>query len=94
MTKAPELLNNPFCGLCGQPMDAAERASQATETSVDMALSLVDQITKAREEGRQAGLREAAECADKTSTCILPSGHFLSKRVGDAIRALSGDSHE
>jgi len=48
-----------------------------------------DLVKAAREEGRQAGLREAAECADKTSTCILPSGHFLSKRVGDAIRALS-----
>jgi len=59
MSEVPELLNNPFCGLCGQPMDAAECAFKATETSVNMALSLVDLINKAHEEGRQAGLREA-----------------------------------
>lgn len=35
------------------------------------------------------GLEAAATEADKTSTCILPSGHFLSERCGTAIRALT-----
>lgn len=31
------------------------------------------------------GMREAADIAYKTATCILPTGHFLSERCRDAI---------
>jgi len=66
-----------------------EVGSARADMRDDVLYIRADRVAAAREEGRQAGLREAAECADKTSTCILPSGHFLSERVGDAIRALS-----
>lgn len=36
-------------------------------------------------QARAQGMREAAEIADKTATCILPTGHFLSERCRDAI---------
>lgn len=36
----------------------------------------------------EAGRDDAAEAAEKTGTCLLPSGHFLSERCRDAIRAL------
>jgi len=80
MTKAPELLNNPFCGLCGQTMDAAECAAKATETSVDMALSLVDLINKARKEGRQAGLREAEKALFRNMRTQKSKTHFAQKQ--------------
>ena len=37
---------------------------------------------------RADALREAAAVAEKTGTCLLPSGSFLSERCRDAILAL------
>lgn len=37
---------------------------------------------------REQALREAAAEAERTGTCLLPSGHFLSERCRDAILAL------
>ena len=41
---------------------------------------------------REAALREAAAEAERTPTCLLPSGHFLSERCRDAILALIGET--
>ena len=41
---------------------------------------------------REAALREAAAEAERTPTCLLPSGHFLSERCRDAILALIGEA--
>ncbi len=37
---------------------------------------------------RADALREAAAVAEKTGTCLLPSGSFLSERCRDAILAI------
>jgi hypothetical protein len=34
-----------------------------------------------------AAMMGAADIADNTGTCLLPCGHFLSERCGNAIRA-------
>lgn len=56
---------------------------------LDRAIAAIEALERAAEQrGREAGLREAAAVAEKTGTCLLPSGHFLSERCRDAILAL------
>jgi hypothetical protein len=43
------------------------------------------------DEAVKRALEAAAEKAEITETCILPSGHFLSEKCANAIRALAAD---
>lgn len=52
----------------------------------------VAMLERVKREARNEALREAAEAAKNTATCLLSSGHFLSERCSDAILALMEDT--
>ncbi len=60
----------------------AEMALDIRALTPSDALAALSRI-EAQAESR--GMRKAAEIAEKTGTCLLPSGHFLSERCRDAI---------
>lgn len=65
---------------------ACSEAIRAINPPADLAPLLAARDARIREQA----LLEAAAEAERTGTCLLPSGHFLSERCRDAILALIG----
>lgn len=86
-----EAFSKAYALVIGAPMEWSSAYNQA-EALGDMEERLA-RLYELRADAAQAMVAAAYEVcaaeADKTGTCLLPSGHFLSERCGAAIRALT-----